>query len=133
MESKIAAIYEMGGDVAVSYVLRMNRQVHDIEAEKESLALRLSKLNGTLQEAILKFRNHTSRLETEKDALETSLDKATREKNAAIQEKDRAVSEKNLALEESVKAKAETQRAKNLYEKVAAKAKKADSVNALLR
>ncbi len=140
MESKMSTIYEMGGDVAASYLLRMSRQIQDVETEKTSLSLRLSRLNFTLQEALTKFRNHASRLESEKAELVASRDCALKEKEAAVSEKTRAISErdvaiseKNLALEESAKAKAETRTAKNLYEKVAAKAKKADSINALLR
>lgn len=136
-EAKILAVSSKGADAAVSYVLRQSEvgqreknaaleMVKNAEDERKELEIRLSKLNSTLKDAVTKFvGNRKSLLE------EIEIEKAA--KSSARQERDDAVIERDRAFAERDGAKRETALAKDLYEKVAAKASDVDKIAGLLR
>lgn len=127
VESSLAAISLKGADAAVSFVLRTAESANsakvtaekDLEErgeradeEKRDLERRLSKLNGTLREAVAKFVSNRKGLVEERDA-------AVAEKVAAVAEKDAA--------------QKETATAKNLYARVAGQAKEAERIAQMLK
>lgn len=136
-EAKIRAISAKGADAAVSFVLRQSEigeaeknaalmKVRTAEMERKELEVRLSRLNATLKDAVMKFVGNRKSLITEVEAERTARTAAARERDAAFTERDAAVAEKEVA-------KRETRLAKDLYEKVSKKASDVDKIAGLLK
>ncbi|MDQ1344299.1 MAG: hypothetical protein QG650_1019, partial [Patescibacteria group bacterium] len=164
VEANLAIISVKGADAAVSYALRtahekesaritaeerLESTKNQARSEKESLELRLSRLNGTLRDAVTKFvANRKTILEETAEerrlreiaesgrahAME-ALERAEFQRDSAIQDRHIAFATRDQALEKQrgaekkrQAAEEETARAKRLYERVANRAAEADRI-----